>query len=1224
MEFEDIANLVNQVAIERKGRPLKDVERLVLEGAWHNQTYGAMATQAGGYTEDYLKKDVGPKLWRLLSDLIDHGDIRVTKRNIQNVLKHWAAQQESTKQPVANDALAQTPGSTVDKTHEVQPDRETQDDALEVWASPRLDVSDFIGRREELAQLQRWQRSEDCRAVLLWGLTGVGKTTLAAKLFASQPADAAPMGYLSLRDGTTDEDFFSALVDWLRSADPTSAAPGGEPSSWIMRQFTQRRYILVVDQLETLFCPEQPAGTFRPEVQKVRSLFQQVAEQLHQSHVVWVSREKPLELGQMRGDQMREFRLGELPLGSVQHLLHERGLKGGDQVYQSLFGYYGGSPLLLKGLATTVEEVYRGRVKAFLTASDPVIPHRFRAGIIQVIQRLTESERNILCWLALAHGPVSLETLKAKMVDPPAAMTIQSLISRGLCRPAEDHRGEATVLELPTTVRLITLDWLRPQLLHELLDNRFDRLNRLPLVTVTNQESIQQQQRQAMVVPLAQELRRRYPTEAELTGKCQQLHQSLGEHTSIGGYGAGNFIHLCECLGVSLSGGNFAHQSIRQSDLRQVNLQGTNFSHARFADTVFATALGRNPVMAFSRDGRYLATGDQEGRLLLWNMDQGKLARVLEHGPDQGICALAFSPEADYLAIGTDGGSLWLWSVSSAGSPPEILLEGSEALLTLAFSPDGRCLVSGDALGRVHYWEIDSGERHGPWQYHQGAVHNLTFDHQGQTLLSSGSDQRACLWRIFAPTPAREFQAGPTMQLRSVGFIADPQWPQRSPRAVAAGYDEQSLTLWNVETGHSYWSVPNRGQGILALALDVQGQHLVCSYQDFSVAVWNLPRHQMCYRLPPFSTPVWSLAFSPSGKEFVTARDYAIELWDGAQGVCRRSFLSQAHPVRCLTFVRAGNTLLTGHGDHTLRLWQLSETDGFTACPNQLVGHTAPVRALAASAKGDWFASSAEDQTIRIWHGASRTCNRVIASLPSMAHLLAFNPEETWLASAGEDASITLWDVASGTRSQVLERNDSPASCLMFSPDGRWLASGSRDGDLHLWDLHQGHHRQIVSGHLGQIHSLSWGPTETLLVSASYDGTVRWWDLAEDKPLGRWQHSHGHWLQAVSQGPKGELLAITSQDGTIEVWAIENDRRLHQLKGHSQDIWQVVTSPDKTTLATASQDDEIRVWHLATGGCLQVLHPNLPYEGANIWGAEGLSEPEETMLKALGAVVRHG
>ena len=79
-----------------------------------------------------------------------------------------------------------------------------------------------------------------------------------------------------------------------------------------------------------------------------------------------------------------------------------------------------------------------------------------------------------------------------------------------------------------------------------------------------------------MLVPLADELRRRFPTDSELTAKCRELHQAL-RHTQPRreGYGAGNFIHLCQQLGVSLSGANFDHLSIWQCDLRQVNLQGT-------------------------------------------------------------------------------------------------------------------------------------------------------------------------------------------------------------------------------------------------------------------------------------------------------------------------------------------------------------------------------------------------------------------------------------------------------------------------------------------------------------------------------------------------------------------------------------------------------------------------------------------------------------------------
>ena len=149
-------------------------------------------------------------------------------------------------------------------------------------------------------------------------------------------------------------------------------------------------------------------------------------------------------------------------------------------------------PSLLKGIGATVQEVYQGKVPAFLSAADLVIPSLFRAGIEQVLQRLTPSENLILCWLAIAHGPVAIDTLMAKMVPPPRAMAIQSLVSRGLCYPVNDGAKADTELTLACMVQVIVLAQLRPLLLQELLENRFDRLNRLPLVTVTAQEGIQE------------------------------------------------------------------------------------------------------------------------------------------------------------------------------------------------------------------------------------------------------------------------------------------------------------------------------------------------------------------------------------------------------------------------------------------------------------------------------------------------------------------------------------------------------------------------------------------------------------------------------------------------------------------------------------------------------------------------------------------------------------
>ncbi|HZG38470.1 MAG TPA: pentapeptide repeat-containing protein, partial [Nodosilinea sp.] len=826
----------------------------------------------------------------------------------------------------------------------------------------------------------------------------------------------------------------------------------------------------------------------------------------------------------------------------------------------------------------------------------------------------------------------------------------------------------------------LVLDRLHRELMTELETESLAWLQRLPLVTMTAREAVQERQRGAMLVPLGEELKRRYPTDEALATKGDRLLKALSNLANQPGYGASNVIHLCQYLGLGLSGADFSHQVICQGDLRQVSLQGANFSQAQFSDTAFATALGRNPVAAFSPDGRHLATGDHEGRLLLWDLRRGKLVWMFDEDQSQGVRSLAFSPQGDLLAVGTETGQIWLWPVGDTYQT-DVLSGHQTAVGALAFSPDGSQLASGDDSGRLCLWEVASGFGQGRLEGHHGPIHSLAYGGASQAetaryanhLVSGGDDQRACLWHVGDRTLVKDFQARSTASLRTAGFLADPSDPA-CPIPFAAGYDDHCLTIWNLETGLPCWILPADVQALPALALSPNGRYLVCSRQDFSVSVWNIPERRACYTLPSLGAPVWALAFSADSRYFVTGSNYTIKLWSAKRGQSWRSFLSQAHRVGCLAFSAdpnadpsadssadstASGTILTGHDDTHLRLWQVRVGSPYASGPRTLAGHSGPVRTVALSGDGRWLASSADDQTLRLWSSVSGECQWVW-STTAPATLLRFSPAGQWLASASPQGNISLWDTTTGSCVGDLDGTPDSPSALEFSADGRWLIIGARDGTLGCWPLAL-HTRDrpsnldirpcILDGHQGQVHGLAVSLDGALLASASHDGTVRWWALARDsltnhvptqpdyplhkqvvgpsqglsqgQSLGQWQHPTEQWLQGVTIGPTGEIFAITSTAAQVEVWAIETNQRRHVLKGHSQDIWQVSVSPSRTHLVTASQDDEIRLWALDSGVCQQTLRPDRPYEGVNIRGATGLSDTEERMLKSLGAIVSY-
>ncbi|PSN12115.1 hypothetical protein C7293_21525 [filamentous cyanobacterium CCT1] len=782
MDFEEIAVLINQAAVERKGRPLKDVERLVLKGSWENKTYSAMATPTVGYTEDYLKKDVGPKLWQFLTDLVDtdRRGIRVTKRNIQNVLQTWAAQ-GLVEPPKADEVPPSSPEPSAAPA--------ANPPVLVVRDSPRIDLADGGGRDAELAQIERWILAERCRTVVLWGLPGVGKTTLAAAIAAAIGPQVDQCGYLALPPDITDEVGLASILHWL---DPGALNLSPQAAvDWVLDQLEQRQVLLILDDMEQLFETQQLLGTYRANTKALQRLFYQGAERHHQSCLVWVSREKPADLSQVQGPRVQECALGELVAEAVRPLLQPAAAPGtGPEAWTDLVDRYGSHPLVLRGIGAILRDMYQGQPKSLLQAHDLVVPMVVQRTFTQALERLLAEEWAILYGLALAQEPMARDDLIAILQPAPEDGVVQSVLGRGwvVSLPVD---GGGLMLSLRPIVQTLVLERLHQELVAELEAESLGWLQRLPLITMTAREVVQERQRAAMLMPLSDELRRRYPTEGALAAKGDRLLKALSSLANQPGYGASNLIHLCHYLGLGLSGADFSQLAICQGDLRQVSLQGANFSQAQFSDTAFATALGRDPVAAFSPASapdhhRYLATGDHEGRLLLWDLRRGKLVWMFDEDQSRGVRSLAFSPQGDLLAVGTETGQIWLWPVGTTYQT-DVLNRHQVAVGALAFSPDGSQLASGDDSGQLYLWEVASGVSQGSLEGHHGPIHSLAYGAEGDRLVSGGDDQRACLWQTRDRTLLQSFQARSTASLRTAGFLADPNDPACPPIPFAAG-----------------------------------------------------------------------------------------------------------------------------------------------------------------------------------------------------------------------------------------------------------------------------------------------------------------------------------------------------------------------------------------------------------------------------------------------------
>ncbi|UKK54621.1 TIR domain-containing protein [Prevotella sp. E2-28] len=542
--------------------------------------------------------------------------------------------------------------------------------------------------------------------------------------------------------------------------------------------------------------------------------------------------------------------------------------------------------------------------------------------------------------------------------------------------------------------------------------------------------------------------------------------------------------------------------------------------------------------VAFSPDGKYVASASWDSHVIIWEVKSGALLHLLSTNYD---------PKYSWLSFSNDGSRVYArpaslnivdcWDVET-GEKLEVysVCDGDY----LCHYPNGELL------------NIDSNDK----VYHESLknIKDISVTYDGR-LLAALFDESVLVW-----------DTEKNVLLYSLG---------RRPSCYAFSYDGQliatsdfyEIALWDTTSGISVNCRTNIGEdNFYFMSFSANGKYILATSPEGVVKMFSVPELQLIKTFKGHTGWCHCAIYSPNEELIASASgDCNIRLWGPQSYEPVHTIKTDCMDTPLLLYCPDGEHILYGGSNCEICMCNI-KSDLIT---HSYKGLDSSALSVVFSPEGNKLMACNSNRVI-IWDVETE---QVIHIYETKCHMACFSPNGSQILIVGY-RDFRIIDIASWQVVRTKVRNNKIKSAF-FLPDNQSLVIAT-EHKLEIWREYNDVHRDIND-------SSYWLSADNQRVAWVIDDDIREWLRCNKVFLHQELNGHTDWINSVTCSSDGKKIASASNDATIRIWDVQEMKELKVLKGHTDEVLTVDFSNDGKLLLSASKDRTVIVWDVESG-----------------------------------------